>query len=126
MKRILLTSIIVLSCMCSYAQQADSLVYTRENLANMGKVSLSRIYVQHVNSILIEMNSLPLGNTSGNVPDNRYVRKLWKRINHSSYVVSSTLRENCDDLFPYSDKSKLVDSILYLQSVLLEMGKMSR
>jgi hypothetical protein len=125
MKKLLFTIAVSLFCVSSYAQQ-DSLTYNRLNLASMGKVALTKIYIQQMDHLFATVVTVPLANTKGNVPDNKYVQGLWKRINKSTYVSSKGLRENADDLLPYADKDRLIDSILYMQDVLNTMDKMRK
>jgi hypothetical protein len=123
-KKLLLTATVSLLCMSSYGQ--DTLTYNRQNLAPMGKVALTKIYIQQMDHLFATVVSLPLSNAKGNVPDNRYVQGLWKNINKSTYVSSKGLRENAGDLLPYADKDRLIDSILFMQDMLNSMDKMRK
>lgn len=113
----ILTVIMIMTCGLSYGQ-SDSLGYTREQLETMGKLSLARTYLNQLEMFTAVMPGLPMGNTLANVPDNRYTRTRWKAINKSNYRSIKKLKKNCIDLLPYSDKSELINSILFMQYTL--------
>jgi hypothetical protein len=115
--RKLLTITMILVCGMSYGQ-SDTAGYNRSQLETMGKMSLSKIYLNQLEQFIVIMPGMPMGSTSANVPDNRYTRNRWKAINRSNYWCIKKLKENCVDLLPYSDKSELVNSILFMQHVL--------
>lgn len=105
----------------SYSQEVktDSVkLYTLEDLAPKGKLSLTKIYLDQV-----ALLSSILPNTAfsqiNDIPDNSFTRDKWKHINKSSYRRSKVITETYKDLIPYADKRDIIDSIMYLQEVIL-------
>jgi hypothetical protein len=111
------TLIALLVCLGSnaMAQSPDSLQMRESELMKMGKISLTKIYMQLVGLEITTTPSMPFVNSLENVPSNSFTKARWKRINKSNYRHMKILNQNYKDLLPYADKADLVKSILYLE-----------
>lgn len=114
------TFIAIMVCMGSYAfgqTQADSLKAREIELEKMGKLSLTRIYIEAVASSIITLPNMPFVNSLENVPSNSFTKRRWKSINRSSYRHIKVMRKHYKDLMPYADKKELVKAILFLEDL---------
>jgi hypothetical protein len=123
MKKILVSLFL---CMASMAYGQTDTVYVNRvaELNKMGKLSLTKTYVNLVEALMIVAPNIAFANSSQDVPSNRYTRKRWKNINGSSYHHLKNVRENYGDILPFADKQDLIKGILYLEKVLDEMSQM--
>lgn len=97
------------------AQSPDSLQMREAELMKMGKLSLTRIYMELVTTEIVVMPNMPFVKSLENVPSNSFTIAKWKRINRSNYKHVKALMENYKDLLPYADKADIVKGILYLE-----------
>ncbi len=112
------TLIAIMVCMSSYAfgqTQADSLKARELELEKMGKLSLTRTYIEIVASSITTLPNMPFVNSLENVPSNGFTKQRWKKINKSSYRHIKVLRKQYKDLLPYADKKDIIKAILFME-----------
>jgi hypothetical protein len=117
MKKVLLL-LMVFAASSAFAQSpADSTVqnYTREELSKMTKNELTSIYLGEITEMLAYAPEAALH--LGDVPDNKYIRGKFEKINKSTGNHAVVLKESYKDIIPYADKAQIIDAILYLQGV---------
>ena len=115
----LLVLLMVFAASCAYAQTpADTNVvqnYTKEELSKMTKTQLTSIYLGEITEMLAYAPEAALH--LGDVPDNKYIRGKFEKINKSTGNHAVVLKESYKDIIPYADKAQIIDAILYLQGV---------
>jgi hypothetical protein len=117
MKKVLLV-LMMFAASSAFAQSpADSTVvnYTREELTKMTKNQLTSIYLGEITEMLAYAPEAALH--LGDVPDNKYIRGKFEKINKSTGNHAVVLKESYKDIIPYADKAQIIDAILYLQGV---------
>lgn len=117
MKKVLLV-LMMFAASSAFAQSpADSTVvnYTREELTKMTKNQLTSIYLGEITEMLAYAPEAALH--LGDVPDNKYIRGKFEKINKSTGNHAVVLKESYKDIIPYADKAQIIDAILYLQNV---------
>jgi len=114
----LLVVLMMFAASSAFAQSpADSTVvnYTREELTKMTKNQLTSIYLGEITEMLAYAPEAALH--LGDVPDNKYIRGKFEKINKSTGNHAVVLKESYKDIIPYADKAQIIDAILYLQGV---------
>lgn len=117
MKKVLLV-LVMFAASSAFAQSpADSTVvnYTREELTKMTKNQLTSIYLGEIIEMLAYAPEAALH--LGDVPDNKYIRGKFEKINKSTGNHAVVLKESYKDIIPYADKAQIIEGILYLQGV---------
>lgn len=117
MKKVLLL-LMVFAASSAFAQSpADSTVvnYTKEELTKMTKNQLTSIYLGEITEMLAYAPEAALH--IGDVPDNKYIRGKFEKINKSTNNHAVVLKQSYKDIIPYADKAQIIDAILYLQGV---------
>jgi hypothetical protein len=117
MKKVLLV-LMMFAASSAFAQSpADSTVvnYTREELTKMTKNQLTSIYLGEITEMLAYAPEAALH--LGDVPDNKYIRGKFEKINKSTGNHAVVLKQSYKDIIPYADKAQIIDAILYLQNV---------
>lgn len=117
MKKLLLV-LMVLAASSAFAQTpADTTLqnWTPEELAKKTKIELTSIYMGEISEMLYYAPSMALN--LGDVPDNKYIAKQWKKIHNSTVNNAVKLKQAYKDIIPYADKQQIINSILYLQGV---------
>lgn len=117
MKKVLLV-LVMFAASSAFAQSpADSTVvnYTREELTKMTKNQLTSIYLGEITEMLAYAPEAALH--LGDVPDNKYIRGKFEKINKSTGNHAVVLKESYKDIIPYADKAQIIEGILYLQGV---------
>ena len=117
MKKVLLV-LMMFAASSAFAQSpADSTVvnYTREELTKMTKNQLTSIYLGEITEMLAYAPEAALH--LGDVPDNKYIRGKFEKINKSTGNHAVVLKESYKDIIPYADKAQIIEGILYLQAV---------
>lgn len=89
--------------------------YTKEELSKMTKNQLTSIYLGEITEMLVYAPEAALH--IGDVPDNKYIRGKFEKINKSTNNHAVVLKSSYKDIIPYADKSQIIESILYLQGV---------
>lgn len=129
MKNLLITTALVLFSYFGYSQTdtvvtvtKDSVVrvHSLESLTPLKKVDLTTIYLNQV-AALTEL----LGKTAlkdGDVPSNKYVNNQWKTIDKSVIKHNLTIIERYKSIIPYADRDEIINSILFLQEMILQMN----
>lgn len=129
MKNLLITTALVLFSYFGYSQTdtvvtvtKDSVVrvHSLESLTPLKKVDLTTIYLNQV-AALTEL----LGKTAlkdGDVPSNKYVNHQWKTIDKSVIKHNLTIIERYKSIIPYADRDEIINSILFLQEMILQMN----
>lgn len=129
MKNLLITTALVLFSYVGYSQTdtvvtvtKDSVVrvHSLESLTPLKKVDLTTIYLNQV-AALTEL----LGKTAlkdGDVPSNKYVNSQWKTIDKSVIKHNLTIIERYKSIIPYADRDEIINSILFLQEMILQMN----
>jgi hypothetical protein len=114
----LLVVLMMFAASSAFAQSpADSTVvnYTREELTKMTKNQLTSIYLGEITEMLAYAPEAALH--LGDVPDNKYIRGKFEKINKSTGNHAVVLKQSYKDIIPYADKAQIIDAILYLQNV---------
>lgn len=114
----LLVLLMVFAASSAFAQTpADSTVqnYTKEELTKMTKNELTSIYLGEITEMLAYAPESALH--LGDVPDNKYIRGKFEKINKSTANHAVVLKQSYKDIIPYADKAQIIDAILYLQGV---------
>jgi len=117
MKKLLLL-LMMFAASSAFAQSpADSTLqnWTSEELAKKTKIELTSIYMGEITEMLNFAPSTAL--SLGDVPDNKYIAKQWKKINNSTIKNAVKLKQGYKDIIPYADKQQIIEAILYLQGV---------
>ena len=94
---------------------ATSKIISKEELSKMGKLTLTKVYLDEVQKLVVLCPNLAI--SEEDVPDNFYLRKRWRKINKSAINNSKVAAENYRDIIPYSDKNKIIESILYMHAI---------
>jgi hypothetical protein len=94
---------------------ATSKIISKEELSKMGKLTLTKVYLDEVQKLVVLCPNLAI--SQEDVPDNFYLRKRWRKINKSAINNSKVAAENYRDIIPYSDKNKIIESILYMHAI---------
>ena len=89
--------------------------WTGEELAKKTKIELTSIYMGEITEMLYYAPSTALD--LGDVPDNKYIAKQWKKIHNSTVNNAVKLKQAYKDIIPYADKQQIINAILYLQGV---------
>ena len=108
----------VLAASSAFAQTpADTTLqnWTGEELSKKTKIELTSIYMGEITEMLNYAPSTAL--SIGDVPDNKYIAKQWKKINNSTIENAVKLKQGYKDIIPYADKQQIINAILYLQGV---------
>jgi hypothetical protein len=94
---------------------ATSKIISKEELSKMGKLTLTKVYLDEMQKLVVLCPNLAI--SQEDVPDNFYLRKRWRKINKSAINNSKVAAENYRDIIPYSDKNKIIESILYMHAI---------
>jgi hypothetical protein len=94
-------------------------------LDQLGKLELTQIYVTLVNKLNMLLPYVPF-NQKGDavslsgmgIPDTKDNNGLIKRLDSSSGAHNEALGEILNNVVPYADKPDIINSILFLQSVI--------
>jgi hypothetical protein len=89
--------------------------YTKEELSKMTKNQLTSIYLGEITELLAYAPEAALH--IGDVPDNKYIRGKFEKINKSTNNHAVVLKQSYKDIIPYADKTQIIEGILYLQGV---------
>jgi hypothetical protein len=114
----LLSLLMMFAASSAFAQSpADSTLqnWTSEELAKKTKIELTSIYMGEITEMLNFAPSTAL--SLGDVPDNKYIAKQWKKINNSTIKNAVKLKQGYKDIIPYADKQQIIEAVLYLQGV---------
>lgn len=103
------------------ADSVSFIPYTKENLTKMGKLSLTDLYIDQIEKV-IRLAPNAVFTTSDDIPDNRYTRRRWRRINSAMYLNTKVISNNYKDIIPFADKNAIIDNIIYMQSILFYLS----
>ena len=117
MKQLLVLLMMFVASSAFAQSPADSTLqnWTSEELAKKTKIELTSIYMGEITEMLNFAPSTAL--SLGDVPDNKYIAKQWKKINNSTIKNAVKLKQGYKDIIPYADKQQIIEAVLYLQGV---------
>lgn len=137
MKKITLFLFITLSLFVStYAQSGSGdnfrgPHYTVGDLDKLGKLELTKIYVEQVNKLGMLLPFVPF-NQKGDavslsgmgIPNSKDNNDYIKVLDASSGDHSERMQQTLENIIPYADKTDIINSILFLQGVIerIELG----
>jgi hypothetical protein len=137
MKQFLLT--LILAACLSVGMQAQSISgdnfrgphYTLADLDKLNKLELSKIYIEQVTKLNMLLPFIPF-NQKGDavslsgmgIPNSKDNNDYIKVLDASSGDHSERTSQTLQNIIPYADKSDIINSILFLQSVIerVELG----
>lgn len=111
--------IIMMSVACSaYAQTpGDTTVqnWTREELQKKTKNELTSIYIGEIVELFSYGPFTAL--QPGDMPENKYLEQKLLKLNKSEVKNAVVMKQNFKDIIPYADKVKIIESIMYFQTI---------
>ena len=125
----LLTLIIVLFAVVT--ANATERAYKKVDLKQMNKTTLTEIYLNQVTQLCMNLPYTPFtlfGKDSSNfettsinvkmdIPQSEYFQNKRTITDSQSVVYGDVIKKEFYEIIPYSDKSDIISSILYLQKV---------
>ena len=99
--------------------------YSVGELDKLGKLELTRIYVDQVNKLTLLLPYVPF-NQKGDaislsgmgIPNTKDNNDAIKSLDNSGGNHNETLNETLNNIIPYADKADIIQSILFLQGFL--------
>ena len=112
MKKILITIFALISFEAYSQNTTDS-----TGLYQKTKVELTDIYLSEVNRVVNKIPLITFDSVGGNVPESKYNQKKFKSVHDVEKKYNEKIVESYNVIIPYADKSKIIEAIIYLQSI---------
>lgn len=128
MKKLIVLTIAILTTMVVNAQTT---IYKKSQLKKMSKMTLTEIYLNEVNVLIVNLPYTPftlfgngvadtdstITNSKLDVPVSEYFESKRAATIVGSSTYSVLVRNEIKEIIPYCDKGDIITSILYLQKV---------
>lgn len=122
---------LIIASALTITSNAQTTVYKKSVLKNMSKMTLTEIYLNEVNTLIVNLPYTPftlfgnsitdvdstITNSKLDVPVSEYFESKRAATVVGSTTYSTLVRSEIQEIIPYCDKKDIVTSILYLQKV---------
>ena len=105
-------------------QNSSSVKYDLGALEKMDKLELTKIYVAKINKLYIISAYTPFGKIDPKSPNDLKIpstsinEKSMSTLEKSAKEYTETIEASLSNLIPYADKKYIMESILFLQTVI--------
>lgn len=122
---------LIITVLTAITVNAQTTIYKKSVLKKMSKMTLTEIYLNEVNTLIVNLPYTPFTlfgsgvtdtdatniNSKLDVPVSEYFESKRAATTVGSTTYSTLVRSEIQEIIPYCDKKDIVTSILYLQKV---------